>query len=81
MHPPLQGEERAGVVQAEEVNHRDPRHSEQVLVPGVSKPEMIEMTESLSTQNESSNSELGPHIFKLARHQLVLKGPAHCCKA
>ena len=33
VHPPLQGEKGTGVVQAEEVNHGDERHSEQVLVP------------------------------------------------
>ena len=33
MHPPLQGEQRAGVVQAKEMDHRDERDGEQVLVP------------------------------------------------
>ena len=37
VHPPLQGEERARVVEAEEVDHRDPRHGEDVLVPGGSR--------------------------------------------
>ena len=33
VHPPFQGEQRAGVVQAEEMDHRDERDGEQVLVP------------------------------------------------
>mmetsp|Transcript_13435 Transcript_13435/g.32051 ORF Transcript_13435/g.32051 Transcript_13435/m.32051 type:complete len:218 (-) Transcript_13435:527-1180(-) len=33
MHPPLQGEQGSSVIQAEEVDHRDPWCGQQVLVP------------------------------------------------
>ena len=33
MHPPLQGEQRAGIIQAEEMDNRDKWDGEQVLVP------------------------------------------------
>ena len=32
-HPPLKGKEKACVIESEEVNHRDPGDSQQVLVP------------------------------------------------